>query len=130
MPYSDNTDLIITTVDQGVLTLTLGAGPAHPLSAGMIAELRAALARAETDDAVRVVIIHGPGKIFCAGHDLKEIARHRSDQDLGLAYIKRLFNDCGALMQAVTRSPKPTIAMVEGIATAGGLQLVAACDLA
>lgn len=130
MPYSDDTDLVTTALDQGVLTLTLGAGPAHPLSAAMIAELTTALARAANDDAVRVVVIQGPGKIFCAGHDLKEIARHRSDPDQGLAYIKRLFTDCAVLMQALTRSPKPVIAMVEGIATAGGLQLMASCDLA
>src|SRR3546814_2190646 len=41
-----------------------------------------------------------------------------------------LFTDCAVLMQALTRSPKPVIAMVEGIATAGGLQLMASCDLA
>lgn len=130
MTDAEKTQLISETLEAGVLTLTLGATPAHPLSLAMIGELDAALARAVADDSVAVIVIHGPGKIFCAGHDLKEIAQHRSDGDRGRAYLTRLFDDCGRMMQALTQSPKPTIAMVEGIATAGGLQLVAACDLA
>ncbi len=122
--------LIEETDTEGVLTLTLGAAPAHPLSRAMIAVLHDALRRAAADDSVRVILLHGPGRIFCAGHDLKEIARHRADPDLGRAFLQDLFEACAAMMQAVTHSPKPTIAVVEGIATAAGLQLVAACDLA
>ncbi len=113
-----------------VLTLTLGNGVAHPLSLSMIAELHNHVRDAATNPQVNVIVIHGPGKIFCAGHDLKEIATHRADPDNGLAYLTELFTACGDMMQAITNSPKPTIALVEGIATAGGLQLVAACDLA
>ncbi len=116
--------------DSGTLTLTLGAAPAHPLSLGMIYDLHAALDRAADDAAVRLVVIDGPGHIFCAGHDLKEIARHRADEDDGQAYLTDLFNACGDMMQAVVTSPKVTLARVAGIATAGGLQLVASCDLA
>lgn len=122
--------LVAQSLEQGVLTLSLGAAPAHPLSLAMIRGLLAALERAGTDDSVRVIVIHGAGRIFCAGHDLKEIARHRQDADTGLAYLQELFAACSDMMMAVTLGPKPTIAMVEGIATAGGLQLVAACDLA
>ncbi|MEX0338456.1 MAG: enoyl-CoA hydratase-related protein [Arenibacterium sp.] len=122
--------LISETLENEILTLTLGGGVAHPLSLGMIKELMAAIHAAEANPDVRVILIHGPGKIFCAGHDLKEIARHRSDADQGLAYVRELFEACGEMMQAITMSPKPSIAVVEGIATAGGLQLVAACDLA
>jgi len=113
-----------------ILTLTLGGGIAHALSAQAIAELHDAVRRAGADDAVGAVIIHGPGRIFCAGHDLKEIARHRSDTDQGRAYLDDLFAACGAMMQDLTMLPKTTIAMVEGLATAAGLQLVAACDMA
>ena len=77
------------------------------------------------DDSVRVVVLAGAGKAFCAGHDLKEIARHRADPDHGRAYLTTLFEDCAQMMLAVTQCPKPTIAMVDGIATAAGLQLVA-----
>lgn len=122
--------LVDETLRNGVLTLTLGRPPAHPLSRAMIAALHAALGRAGQEDGVRVVVIRGPGRIFCAGHDLKEIARHRADADEGRAYVEDLFQACSAMMLEITRIPKPVIAMVEGIATAAGLQLVASCDLA
>ncbi len=123
-------DLVSSDLDNGVLTITLGNGRAHPLSAPMITALHNAVDAASSNEAARVIVIHGPGHIFCAGHDLKEIARHRSDADHGEAYLRDLFNACAAMMQAVTNAPKPTIARVEGIATAAGLQLVTACDLA
>jgi enoyl-CoA hydratase/carnithine racemase len=123
-------ELLNRSLRDNVLTLTLGAGVAHPLSLDLIRELHAAILAADADPEVRVMLVHGPGKIFCAGHDLKEISRHRADPDQGLAYLKELFERCGEMMQALTMSPKPSIAVVEGIATAGGLQLVAACDLA
>lgn len=123
-------DLVATTLADGVFTITLGNGKAHPLSAPMITALHGAIDTAnETADA-RVIVIDGPGHIFCAGHDLKEIARRRADADDGQAYLTALFGDCAAMMQAVSFSAKPTIAQVGGIATAAGLQLVAACDLA
>jgi len=122
--------LIIEERTGVVLTLTLGAGPAHPLSLGMIRDLHAALDRAADADDIRLVVIDGPGHIFCAGHDLKEIARHRADTDDGKAYLTELFGACGDMMQAIVTSPKVTLARVAGVATAGGLQLVASCDLA
>ncbi len=122
--------LIAETLHKGVLTLALGNGRAHALSLAMIHALHTAITKAEEYSSVRVIIIDGPGHIFCAGHDLKEIARHRDDPDQGLAYLTALFDDCAAMMQAVAQCQKPTIAMVDGIATAAGLQLVAACDLA
>ncbi|MCC0079001.1 MAG: enoyl-CoA hydratase/isomerase family protein [Rhodobacter sp.] len=120
------TDLISSSLEAGVLTLTLGNGIAHPLSLPMIRALHGALDAPEA----RVIVIHGPGHIFCAGHDLKEIARHRAAPDRGAAFLTELFDACAALMIAIARSPVPVLAQVEGIATAAGLQLVAACDLA
>lgn len=123
-------DSIIANLNQHVLTLTLGGGVAHPLSLRMIEDLHQAIRDAQTNPEAHVIVIHGPGRIFCAGHDLKEIDAHRSDPDQGRAYLTHLFEACGALMQDITNARQPTIALVEGIATAGGLQLVAACDLA
>ena len=123
-------DLVTETLENGVLTLTLGNGKAHALSSAMIGALQSAISRAHENAQARVILIEGPGHIFCAGHDLKEIARHRADPDGGEAYLRQLFEDCAAMMQAVHFSRLPTIAMVDGIATAAGLQLVAACDLA
>lgn len=123
-------ELLSEDLSQGVLTLTLGAGKAHALSLALIEALHRALDRAAADHRVGAIVIHGPGHIFCAGHDLKEIARHRTEPDHGRAFLEELFGACARMMQAVTMSSKPTIARVEGIATAAGLQLVAACDLA
>ena len=123
-------ELVSQNRDAGVLTLTLGGGKAHPLSQAMIAALHAPIAAAQQDPDVRVIVIYGPGPIFCAGHDLKEIAQHRADADRGLAYLTDLFSACAAMMLEITRSTRPVIAQIEGIATASGLQLVAACDLA
>ena len=122
--------LVTETLEEGVLMLTLGAGKAHALSSAMIAALNETLDRAGRDDAVRVIVLHGPGHIFCAGHDLKEIARHRQDADQGESYLRKLFEDCAEMMQRLTTGPKPTIAVIDGIATAAGAQIVAACDLA
>ena len=77
------------------------------------------------DSFVEVIILAGSGKGFCAGHDLKEI-RSNSDQ----AFHEKIFDRCTRLMLSITRSPKPVIAKVHGIATAAGCQLVASCDLA
>ena len=55
---------------------------------------------------------------------------HRNDPDRGRGYYEHLMERCSVLMQAIVALPKPVIAAVEGVATAAGCQLVAACDLA
>lgn len=130
MSDSETGNLLTETLENGVLTLSLGGGKAHALSSAMLAALEATLERAEADSEARVIVIHGPGHIFCAGHDLKEIARHRDDPDNGRAYLQDLFDSCARVMQHLAQGSKPTIAMVDGIATAAGAQIVAACDLA
>lgn len=113
----------------GTCLITLGAPPAHALSLGMIRALQATLDRLAQEDSVKVVLLAGGDRVFCAGHDLKEILRHRADGDQGLAYLSVLFEECSAMMVTLARFPKPTLAVVEGVATAGGLQLMSACDL-
>lgn len=122
--------LLSETQEGGVLTLRLGAGKAHALSLAMIHALQERLDQIKQDDTIRAVILHGEGSIFCAGHDLKEMRRHRDDADEGRAYVNTLFRDCARMMTTLARLPQPTIALVEGIATAGGLQLMCSCDLA
>ncbi len=117
-------------LDAGVLWLTLTNPPANALSIEMIAALHGALNRARDDKAARVVVIGAGGKVFSGGHDLKELTAHRQDADKGRAFFEQTFGACSAMMQAITALPKPVIAMVDGIATAAGCQLVASCDLA
>jgi enoyl-CoA hydratase/carnithine racemase len=101
------------------------------LSRDLIAALKRALDQVAAEHDVKVVVLEGIGeRIFCAGHDLKELSLHRADADRGRAFFEKTFAVCGALMQAIVRNPKPVIAEVGGIATAAGCQLVASCDLA
>lgn len=110
----------------GLTTLTLNR-PAqfNSLSQAMLEALIAEIDRIAADDSVRVVVLAGAGKAFCAGHDLKEM---RANHTLG--FQQELFRLCGKLMMKLTELPQPVIARVHGIATAAGCQLVSMCDLA
>ena len=113
-----------------VLRLTLKSPPANALSIAVIEALQAALDAAGDDTSVRVIVIAATGKLFSAGHDLKEMTAHRADEDRGRAFFERTFAECSKLMQSIVELPQPVIAEVDGIATAAGCQLVASCDLA
>lgn len=121
-----------SSIRDGVLRLTLNKPERmNALSEAMMAALSAALNNAAEDENVRVVVIDAvPGKVFCAGHDLKELSAHRGDEDRGRAYFAKTMKTCSALMQQIVTLPKPVIAAVAGVATAAGAQLVASCDLA
>jgi enoyl-CoA hydratase/carnithine racemase len=97
----------------------------NALSQAMISALQNELDAITADPTLRVVVIAGAGKAFCAGHDLKEM---RANHDK--AFMQDLFRRCGKMMMTLTQMPQPVIARVHGIATAAGCQLVAMCDLA
>ena len=113
-----------------VVRLIIDNPPANLLSLSVMERLLAELESAANDGSVRVIVIAAAGKLFSAGHDLKEMQAHRADADRGKAYFERVFALCSRLMQAVASYPKPVIGEVDGIATAAGCQLVASCDLA
>ena len=121
---------VVAQLDKGVLRLTLANPPANALSLAVMAALTAELDRAKADKAVRVIVLSAAGKVFCAGHDLKEMTARRADADRGKAFFEQTFAACAQLMQTIVRHPLPVIAEVDGLATAAGLQLVASCDLA
>ncbi|MGW6287575.1 enoyl-CoA hydratase family protein [Streptomyces sp. NPDC055107] len=108
--------LIGRTADRGVTTLTLDS-PANrnALSASLVGELRAALAACAADDTVRAVLLTHTGTTFCAGADLKA----PPDPE---AFV--------GLMREIVALPKPVVARVTGHVRAGGLGLLAACDIA
>jgi enoyl-CoA hydratase/carnithine racemase len=111
---------------EGVVGLALNRPEAYnALSRELLAALKAELDRIEVDPSVRVVVITGKGRAFCAGHDLKEMAQEREREKL-----LELFGACSEVMVSLTRLPQPVIALVDGVATAAGCQLVGACDLA
>ena len=126
-----NGQALIAAEPQGpVLRLTLQNPPANVLSLEMIETLQARLDKARDDETVRVVILAGSGKLFSAGHDLKEMTSHRSDADGGRGFFEKTFELCADVMQSIVGLPKPVIAEVDGVATAAGCQLVASSDLA
>jgi len=109
-------------VSRGVATLTLDS-PANrnALSRALRAQLRDALASALADDAVRVVVLDHTGRVFCSGMDLSEAA--------GGAAADQGVNEFPDLLSTLWHSPKPVLAAVRGPARAGGVGLLAACDV-
>ncbi len=102
----------------------------NALSDEMIAALQSEFDALHEDRSIRVVILSGSGKAFCAGHDLKQMTQGRQSEDGGKAYFRDLFDRCAKMMMSIQSLPQPVIAQTHGIATAAGCQLVATCDLA
>ena len=96
----------------------------NALSLGLMLELIACLDEIGRSTETRAVILAAAGKVFCSGHDLTEMTGRT------IADYRRIFDVCSELMMKVHAIPQPVIAQVQGIATAAGCQLVAACDLA
>jgi len=105
-------------------------GKLNALSDAMIEALQTEFDALKTDTSIRVVVISGEGKAFCAGHDLKEMQASRQAEDAGRAGFSDLFTRCATMMMTIRALPQPVIAMPHGIATAAGCQLVASCDMA
>jgi enoyl-CoA hydratase/carnithine racemase len=96
----------------------------NPLSLETMLALTERLREIGDDPSVRAVVLGAEGPVFCAGHDLREL----STRDAAL--VERIFAACAELMLGLHRLRQPVIARVQGMATAAGCQLVAACDLA
>jgi methylglutaconyl-CoA hydratase len=105
----------------GIATITLDS-PANrnALSSGLLTELRAALTGALSDPGVRVIVLTGAGPAFCSGADLKESRTNPSA-------APELFPK---ILQLIWDGPKPVVCRVNGSARAGGIGLIAACDIA
>ena len=109
-----------------VVTLTLNCPKQfNALSVDMLSAMQTELDSIAQDSSIRVVVIAANGKAFCAGHNLKEMRANPEK-----VFQRALFEQCSQMMLTINRMPQVVIAKVEGIATAAGCQLVAACDLA
>ena len=125
-PTNDSPPILHARDDRGVHTLTLNRPKAfNALSDDMLSALQAALDCVVLDASARVVVIAAVGKVFCAGHNLKDMRAHPH-----LAYYQTLFAQCTRMMLSIQNLNVPVIAKVQGLATAAGCQLVAQCDLA
>jgi len=125
----DIDDLLVIREDNkesGIVTLTLNQPKQfNALSVEVLSAMQAELDNIVQDDTIRAVVIQATGKAFCAGHNLKQMRAHDDE-----AFHRTLFQQCSKIMLTINRMPQVVIAKVQGIATAAGCQLVAACDLA
>ena len=124
----DPNGLLTSVSGSGIVTLTLDRPAArNALDAALMTALRNAIREHSTQPATRVIVLRGTGTVFCAGADLRDMAR------LGQGDVAA--NEANAwqlaeLLLAVRHCPKPTLAVVQGPALGGGVGLVAACDVA
>lgn len=105
-----------------VATIMLERPPANALSSGVLKELSAVLDEIEFNDDVRVVLIHGEGRFFSAGADIKEFTTIETGEEFAVlaGYGQQLF-------ERMEQFPKPIIAAIHGAALGGGLELAMAC---
>ncbi len=125
-------DIVLSALSgTGVLRITMNRPRRrNALSQAMLAAIQGELEAAADNASVRAIVIAANGPGFCGGHDLKEMTGHRGDVDGGRAHFEATFAACATVMQTIVAHPKVIVAQVQGIATAAGCQLVAACDLA
>ena len=118
---------LLSSLESGVLSLTLNRpDKRNALNAELIEALHQALERADLDAGVRVVLLRGAGKDFCAGADLDELLAS-ADQTVSENEMAAL--RLGSVFERMRALPKPVLAMIRGRALAGGAGLATACDL-
>jgi len=107
-----------------IATITIERPPANALSSGLLRELSAVLDEIETNREIRVIVIHGEGRFFSAGADIKEFTTVTSSE--GFANLGKYGQD---LFDRMEKFPKPIIAAIHGAALGGGLELAMACHI-
>ena len=113
--------LKVEKVTESIIRLTMNdKKTGNSLSDRMIDSLSSVINEISADKLIKVIVIASTGKIFCSGHNLKEITSARENSDQGEGYFRDLFESCSILMQSIVNCPKPVIAEIDGIATAAG----------
>ena len=119
---------IETELSQGIALIWLNRPDMrNALNDTMIAELNDAIGCAIDDDDVRAIVLAGRGKAFCAGADLGWM---RKGGQMESEAAKKDTGGLATVLRMIYESPKPVVARVHGPAYAGGMGLVAACDIA
>jgi 2-(1,2-epoxy-1,2-dihydrophenyl)acetyl-CoA isomerase len=119
-------DPVLVSLDSGVLRVTLNRPDTlNAFTVAMTQALAAALSRAESDSAIRCVLVTGAGRGFCAGQDLTERDMNAKDIDLG-GGLEARYNPLIRRMRAL---PKPIVCAVNGVAAGAGANFALACDL-
>lgn len=108
----------------GIATITIQRPPANALSSGLLRELSAVLDEIEPNREIRVIVIHGEGRFFSAGADIKEFTTVTSSE--GFTDLGKFGQD---LFDRMEKFPKPIIGAIHGAALGGGLELAMACHI-
>jgi methylglutaconyl-CoA hydratase len=120
-------DHVLESLAEGIFTLTLNRPEKrNALDRESLDRLAHGIARAELEPAIRVVVIRGAGRDFCAGADLNDLL---ASVDRSADENERDALSLGELFLAFRRLPKPVVAVVTGRALAGGAGLATACDI-
>ncbi len=118
-------EAVLYSVNNGIATITLNRPESlNSMNGALISGLHKNLSKAADDPAVKVVILTGAGKAFCAGGDLSflETITENSEKQNFIASV-------GNVAKRITSIPKPFIAKVNGVAAGAGFNLMLACDL-
>jgi enoyl-CoA hydratase len=107
-----------------IATIKIARPPANALSSGLLRELSAVLDEIEPNRDIRVIVIHGEGRFFSAGADIKEFTTVTSSE--GFSNLGKFGQD---LFDRMEKFPKPIIAAIHGAALGGGLELAMACHI-
>jgi 2-(1,2-epoxy-1,2-dihydrophenyl)acetyl-CoA isomerase len=116
---------VLIKKENGIATVTLNRPTAmNSINTELRDDLLAALYDAETDHDVRVVVLTGKGRAFCAGGDLFSFANLTSP-----AQIRMFMQEGGLVPTTLMNMPKPVIAMLNGVAAGAGFNIALACDI-
>ncbi|WP_079509978.1 enoyl-CoA hydratase [Mesobacillus jeotgali] len=110
------------STEDRIATITIARPPANALASGLLKEISAVLDEIEGNEDIRVVLIHGEGRFFSAGADIKEFTTIKTGEDF--AKLAEYGQD---LFERMEYYPKPIIAAIHGAALGGGLELAMAC---
>lgn len=111
-------------VEDGVAILSISRPPANALARALILEIDEALTALQDDEAVRVILLHGDGRFFSAGADIKEFTGVSSAEE-----FTRLAENGQQVFERLETFSKPVIAAIHGAALGGGLELAMSCHL-
>ncbi len=101
----------------------------NALSGPMCTELLEAIGRIERDPGIRVIVLTGAGRAFCAGADLKGVFEDAGGSPGPIDPMTDFLDQVGTMMERLRVCPKPSIAALNGLTLAGGLEFAMACDL-
>lgn len=115
-------DEILCSIQDSIATITMNRPEKrNAMNSALLDGLVSNFTALETNPDVRVIVIRGAGKAFCAGLDLRELSARQQGADAEMGVVE--------ILQMIEGARHPTLAMVQGDALAGGCELALHCDL-